>query len=208
MLPWKLRKRQILLVSQNLSSLYFSLAKFQLVSCNLSLAIIWQMTYTQKLPKLCSATLNHVTRWSPVRFQATAASKWPTCWQLVSFDLQISSWSFRWRYLPFLQLRGSTLYVFFFSRMFDHVQRRQRNVQSCCFAYSNLLLFWRSRWILFLLGSFSKDVGDGNESVKKAIGLLRKTTLHVRHAFLLISLPSLHDYDVGMSNFTFQLWRP
>ena len=57
MLPWKLRKRQILPVSQNLSSLYFSLAKFQLVSCNLSLAIIWQMTYTQKLPKLCSATL-------------------------------------------------------------------------------------------------------------------------------------------------------
>ena len=44
-------------VSQTLSSVYFSLAKFQLVSCNLSLAIIWQMTYTQKLPKLCSATL-------------------------------------------------------------------------------------------------------------------------------------------------------
>ena len=44
-------------VSQNLSSVYFSLAKFQLVSCNLSLAIIWQMPYTQKLPKLCSATL-------------------------------------------------------------------------------------------------------------------------------------------------------
>ena len=59
MLPWKLRKRQILPVNQNLSSVYFSLAKFQLVSCNLSLAIIWQMTYTQKLPKLCSATLRH-----------------------------------------------------------------------------------------------------------------------------------------------------
>ena len=41
----------------NLSSVYFSLAKFQLVSCNLSLAAIGQMTYTQKLPKLCSATL-------------------------------------------------------------------------------------------------------------------------------------------------------
>ena len=39
------------------SSVNFSLAKFQLMSCNLSLAIIWQMTYTQKLPKLCSATL-------------------------------------------------------------------------------------------------------------------------------------------------------
>ena len=43
---------------QNLSSVYFSLAKFQLVSCNLSLAMIWQMTYTLKLPKLCSATLS------------------------------------------------------------------------------------------------------------------------------------------------------
>ena len=59
MLPWKLRKRQILPVSQNRSSVYFSLAKFQLVSSNLSLAIMWQMTYTQKLPKLCSATLKH-----------------------------------------------------------------------------------------------------------------------------------------------------
>ena len=57
MLPWKLRKRHILLVNQNLSSVYFSLAKFQLVSCNLSLAVIWQMTYTHKLPKQCSATL-------------------------------------------------------------------------------------------------------------------------------------------------------
>ena len=47
MLPWKLRKRQILPVNQNLSSVYFSLAKFQLVSCNLSLAMIWQMTYSQ-----------------------------------------------------------------------------------------------------------------------------------------------------------------
>ena len=57
MLPWKLRKCQILPVNQNLSSIYFPLAKFQLVSCNSSRAIIWQMTYTQKLPKLCSATL-------------------------------------------------------------------------------------------------------------------------------------------------------
>ena len=45
----------------NLSSVYFSLAKFQLVSCNLPCAMIWQMTYTHKLPKLGSATLK-VTR--------------------------------------------------------------------------------------------------------------------------------------------------
>ena len=41
---------QILPVNQNLSSLHFSLTKFELVSCNLSLAMIWQMTYTHKLP--------------------------------------------------------------------------------------------------------------------------------------------------------------
>ena len=58
MLPWKLRKCQILPVNQNLSSVYFSLAKFQLVSCHVSLAMIWQMTYTHKLPKLCSPTNN------------------------------------------------------------------------------------------------------------------------------------------------------
>ena len=59
MLPWKLRKCRILPVNQNLSLIYFPLAKFQLVSCNPSLVISWQMTYTQKLPKLCSATLNN-----------------------------------------------------------------------------------------------------------------------------------------------------
>ena len=55
-------------------------------------------------------------------------------------------------------------------------------------------------------GSFSNDDGDGdgNQDVKKAIGLLRKTTtLHVHHAFWYISLPSLHDYDVKMSNYKF-----
>ena len=58
MLPWKLLKRHIWPVNQNLSSVYFSLAKFQRMSCNLSHAMIWQMRCTHKLPKLCSATLN------------------------------------------------------------------------------------------------------------------------------------------------------
>ena len=63
---------------------------------------------------------------------------------------------------------------------------------------------WRGRERLWALGSFSNDDGDGNEDVKKAIGLLRKTTtLHVHHAFLYISLPSLHDYDVKMPNCKF-----
>ena len=55
-----------------------------------------------------------------------------------------------------------------------------------------------------IIGSFSNDDGNGNEDVKKAIGLLRKTTtLHVHHAFLYISSPSLHDYDVKMPNCKF-----
>ena len=68
MLPWKLRKCQILPVNQNLSSVYFSYAKFQLVSCDPSLAIIWQTTYTHKLPKLCSATLSP---WTKPLYQST-----------------------------------------------------------------------------------------------------------------------------------------
>ena len=52
---------------------------------------------------------------------------------------------------------------------------------------------------VFSIVSFSNDDGDGKEDVKKATGLLRKTTtLHVHHAFLFISLPSLHDYDLKM----------
>ena len=41
----------------------FSLATCQLVRCNLSLAMIWQMTYTQNLPKLCSSTWSQFSRW-------------------------------------------------------------------------------------------------------------------------------------------------
>ena len=86
-------------------------------------------------------------------------------------------------------------------------KKRVMHVHSCCFA--NLLLFCycffscprcRRRRRL-ILGSFSNDDGDGNEDVKKAIGLLRKTT--TLHAFLYISLPSLDDYDVKMPNCMF-----
>ena len=54
------------------------------------------------------------------------------------------------------------------------------------------------------MGSSRSDDGDGdgNEDVKKAVGLITKTTiLLVHHALLYISLPSLHDYDVKMPNF-------
>ena len=49
-----------------------------------------------------------------------------------------------------------------------------------------------------LLGSLRCHYGDGNENVKKQLVKVSKTTtLHVHHAFLYISLPSLHDYDVN-----------
>ena len=55
-----------------------------------------------------------------------------------------------------------------------------------------------------LIGSFSIDDGNCNQDDKKAMGLLRKTTtFHVHHAFLYISLSSLHDYDVKMPNCKF-----
>ena len=55
-----------------------------------------------------------------------------------------------------------------------------------------------------LLGTLRNQDGDDNENVNKAIGWISKTTtLHVHHAFLYISLPSRHDYDGKMPNFTF-----
>ena len=59
-----------------------------------------------------------------------------------------------------------------------------------------------------VLGSLRSDDGDRNGNATKAIGLISKTTiLHVHHAFLYISLPSLHDYDVKMRNFTMYIGR-
>ena len=57
--------------------------------------------------------------------------------------------------------------------------------------------------ITTLIGTLRSDDGDGNGNATKAIGLISKTTIsHVHHAFLYISLPLLHDYDVKMPNFT------
>ena len=48
------------------------------------------------------------------------------------------------------------------------------------------------------------DDGGGKEKDKKAVALdWQNKTLHVHHAFLYISLPSLHDYDVTLPSFTF-----
>ena len=51
------------------------------------------------------------------------------------------------------------------------------------------------------MGSFSNDDGDSNQDVKKAIGLLRKTTtFHVHYANLYISSPSLHNVYIRREN--------
>ena len=58
--------------------------------------------------------------------------------------------------------------------------------------------------IALSLGSFSNNNSDSNKNIKTAIGLLsKKTSLHVHHTFLYISLPLRHDYDLKMPNFTF-----
>ena len=55
----------------------------------------------------------------------------------------------------------------------------------------------------YIIGTLRSDDGDGYGNATKAKSLISKTTiLHVHHAFLYISLPSLHDYDVKMLNFT------
>ena len=52
-----------------------------------------------------------------------------------------------------------------------------------------------SRW-LSQIGDLTKQRGRRQRQSKKAKGLVSKTTtLHVLHAFLYISLPSLHDYN-------------
>ena len=51
--------------------------------------------------------------------------------------------------------------------------------------------------IVLVLGTLRSNDADGNENVKKTIGLISKTTTsHVHHTFLHISFPFLHDYDV------------
>ena len=57
------------------------------------------------------------------------------------------------------------------------------------------MLRW-SRWPLSL-GSLSNDDGDVNENGKK------NNRFRLTKRFLYISLPSLHDYNVKMSNFKF-----
>ena len=52
------------------------------------------------------------------------------------------------------------------------------------------------------MGTLRSNDADGNENVKKTIGLINKTTTsYVHHTFLYIFSRFLHDYDVKMPNF-------
>ena len=53
------------------------------------------------------------------------------------------------------------------------------------------------------IGTLRCDDSNGNETVTNNRFNEQNKTLHVHHAFLYISLPSLHDYNVKMPNCTF-----
>ena len=63
------------------------------------------------------------------------------------------------------------------------------------------ILYLRRGFLLIV--SLRNGNGDISESGKNAIGLISKTIiLHMHQAFLYISLPSMHEYDMEM----FILW--
>ena len=73
------------------------------------------------------------------------------------------------------------------------------------YSFNELFRLYVSFFIMLIIRSLRDKHGDGNENGKKAIGLDKRktTTLHVHHAFLYISLLSLHDHNVKFPNFTF-----
>ena len=58
------------------------------------------------------------------------------------------------------------------------------------------------RLLRALLGNSSYDDSNGKEKKKKRNRFWQITTVHVQHALLYISFPSLHDYSVEVPNFT------
>ena len=99
-------------------------------------------------------------------------------------------------------------YLFLATTIMDKSPWDSQNVTSIL-GVSQVLLqkaelsFYKSMSPPNTIGTLRSDDGDGNGNATKAIGLFSKTTvLHVHHAFLYISLPSLHDDDVKMPNFT------
>ena len=77
------------------------------------------------------------------------------------------------------------------------------NLKETCFIH--VFLFPRNNFLFAcqFLGTLRNY--DSNGNAIKATSSISKTTLYMHHAFLYISLPSLHNYDVKWPNFTF-IW--
>ena len=78
-------------------------------------------------------------------------------------------------------------------------RQRPSNILLCSLGFTDFLTAFTAQ----PLGTLRPDDGDDNGNATKSVGLMSKTTiLYVHHAFLYISLPSLHDDDIKMPNFT------
>ena len=119
--------------------------------------------------------------------------------------------------VPWEAIRQRADVVFSCTRKY---QTSSRRIGSMCWVAANVVWLWFWCNIQHLtcpslvftvifhawsrIGSLSKDDGDFNENVKKAIGLdWRNNNCARASRFLYISLPSLQDYDVKKLNFTF-----
>ena len=61
-----------------------------------------------------------------------------------------------------------------------------------------------AKYIYIILGNLTTMTTTAATTAKKTVGLDWQTiTVQVNQAFLYICLPSLHDYDVKIPNFTF-----
>ena len=104
-------------------------------------------------------------------------------------------------------LLALVLYFFNFKKFANIWRNKTRwKKRNKVWTSANSLFKWRfrSRRRCRLIGTLRNCDGDGKENVKKAIGLMSKTTtLHVHHAFLFISLLFLLNYDVKWPNFKF-----
>ena len=113
--------------------------------------------------------------------------------------------------IVFCWLVGFVFFIYFSNynnlKQGNFKKRIQQNNPSLCVKLLTEDMFkpstiWWSRQPTVTVKSLSNDNGDVNRNGKNAVGLISKTTTsHVHHAFLHISLPSLHDYNVKNAEF-------
>ena len=123
--------------------------------------------------------------------------------------------SFPWRMLKILMSQDlfqnalksiflSLCFIIVYALLFTIFEKRAEN------RTAEYLKSYNGRWILLnFLGSLSNDGDEGKENRKKQYGQIhsKTITLHVLDAFLYIALPSQHDHDVKLPNFSFSKGR-